>query len=64
MAYKDYNKLSSRVDELIELDSKIKEKKSQLATIKHLSEYNALAEEINILVQEFNEMRRGIKDEI
>ncbi|HEM5311370.1 TPA: hypothetical protein U1383_002146 [Streptococcus suis] len=64
MAYKDYNKLSSRVDELVELDNKIKEKKSQLATIKRLSEYNLLAEEINVLVKEFNEMRRGIKDEV
>lgn len=64
MAFRDYNKLSAKVDELDEKRRKIIAMKDELKEIKSLAEYNELAEKINVLVDEYNEERERIKDEI
>lgn len=64
MAFKDYNKLSARVDKLDEMRIQIIKMKGELKEIKSLAEYNELAEKINTLVDEYNEERERIKDEI
>lgn len=64
MAFRDYNKLSAKVDELDEKRRKIIAMKDELKDIKSLAEYNELAEKINVLVDEYNEERERIKDEI
>ena len=64
MAFKDYNKLSAKIDELDEMRQKIITMKGELKDIKSLAEYNELAEKINVLVDEYNEERERIKDGI
>lgn len=64
MAFKDYNKLSAKIDELDEMRQKIITMKGELKDIKSLAEYNELAEKINLLVDEYNEEREKIKHEI
>ena len=64
MAFKDYNKLSRLVDELDEEFNEITRLKGELKTIKSLDEYNELASKINVLVDEYNEKREKIKNEI
>ena len=64
MAFRDYNKLSAKVDELDEKRRKIIVMKDELKEIKSLAEYNELAEKINVLVDEYNEERERIKDGI
>lgn len=64
MAFRDYNKLSAKVDELDEKRRKIIAMKDELKEIKSLAEYNELAEKINVLVDEYNEERERIKDGI
>ncbi len=64
MAFKDYNKLSAKIDELDEMRQKIITMKGELKDIKSLAEYNELAEKINVLVDEYNEEREKIKHEI
>ena len=64
MGFKDYNKLSAKIDELDEMRQKIITMKGELKDIKSLAEYNELAEKINVLVDEYNEEREKIKHEI
>lgn len=64
MAFKDYNKLSKLVDELDEQYIEITRLKGELKHIKFLDEYNELASKINVLVDEYNEKREKIKNEI
>ena len=64
MAFKDYNKLSKLVDELDEQYIEITRLKGELKTIKSLDEYNELATKINVLVDEYNEKREKVKNEI
>jgi archaellum component FlaC len=61
MAFRDYNKLSAKIDELEELRAKIINMKQELKEIKSLAEYNELAEKINVLVEEYNQRREDIK---
>lgn len=61
MAFRDYNKLSAKIDELEELRAKIINMKQELKEIKSLAEYNELAEKINALVEEYNQRREEIK---
>lgn len=64
MAFRDYNKLSKLVDELDEEFNEIATLKAKLKTIKSLEEYNELASKINLLVDEYNEKREKVKNEI
>ena len=64
MAFRDYNKLSAKIDELEELRAEIIKMKEQLKEIKSLSEYNELAEKVNVLVERYNEERESIKHEL
>lgn len=64
MAFKDYNKLSAKIDELDEMRQKIITMKGELKDIKSLTEYNEVAEKINALVDQYNEEREKIKHEI
>ena len=64
MPFKDYNKLSKLVDELDEQYIEITRLKGELKTIKSLEEYNELATNINVLVDEYNEKREKVKHEI
>lgn len=64
MAFKDYNKLLAEVEALNELDLQIKQKKSELAEIESLDEYNEHAQLINQLVDEYNERRALVKSKI
>lgn len=64
MAFKDYKKLSAKIDELDEMRQKIITMKGELKDIKSLTEYNEVAEKINVLVDQYNEEREKIKHEI
>lgn len=64
MAFKDYKKLSAKIDELDEMLQKIITMKGELKDIKSLTEYNEVAEKINALVDQYNEEREKIKHEI
>lgn len=64
MAFKDYKKLSAKIDELDEMRQKIITMKGELKDIKSLAEYNEVAEKINVLVDQYNEEREKIKHEI
>lgn len=61
MAFRDYNKLAAKAEELDELYQQIIKMKDELKEIKSLAEYNELAEKINQLVDEYNEERESIK---
>lgn len=64
MAFKNYNKLSKLIDELDVEFKEINKLKGELKTIKSLEEYNELASKINRLVDEYNEKRDKVKNEI
>lgn len=64
MAFKNYNKLSKLIDELDVEFKEINKLKGELKTIKSLEEYNELASKINRLVDEYNEKREKVKNEI
>lgn len=61
MAFRDYNKLSAKIDELEEMRAEIVKMKHELKEIKSLSEYNELAEKINVRVEQYNQAREEVK---
>lgn len=62
MAFRNYQALSSLVDELDEQLKTITRLKDELSRITSLEEYNELARTINALVDDYNEKRELVKN--
>lgn len=62
MAFRNYQSLSSLVDELDAQLKTITRLKDELSHITSLEEYNELARTINALVDDYNEKREMVKN--
>ena len=62
MAFRNYQSLSSLVDELDVQLKTITRLKDELSHITSLEEYNELARTINALVDDYNEKREMVKN--